>query len=160
MNIIREWYKKNFIASLHCLVILKYQQYFVRKNNRILARTFQRKNIKTYGVHIGLETTIGENLMIPHPCNIVLGEGVNIGKNCCIYQGVTLGKKLGHLNNVKDYPTLEDNVTIFPGSMIFGNITIGKGSIIGAGSVVTTNVEPYSIYAGNPAKKIKDIKVG
>lgn len=116
------------------------------------------KNIKRYGVHIGLDTKIGENLTLPHPTNIVLGNGVRIGSNCFIYQGVTLGKKMGHINDVNDYPIIEDNVTIFPGAMIFGDIVIGEGSIIGAGSVVTTNVEPYSIYAGNPAKNIKNIK--
>ena len=49
----------------------------------------------------------------------------------------------------------EDDVWIGANAIILSGVTIGEGAIIGAGSVVTKNVEPYTIFAGNPAKKIK-----
>lgn len=50
---------------------------------------------------------------------------------------------------------IEDDVWIGANAIILSGVTIGEGAIIGAGSVVTKNVEPYTIFAGNPAKKIK-----
>ena len=50
---------------------------------------------------------------------------------------------------------IENDVWIGYGSTVMGGITIGEGSIIGAGSLVTKNVEPYSIYAGSPARKVR-----
>ena len=58
--------------------------------------------------------------------------------------------------NGDDMPIIiEDDVWIGANAIILSGVTIGEGAIIGAGSVVTKNVEPYTIFAGNPAKKIK-----
>lgn len=104
--------------------------------------------LKKRGVHIGTEVKWGENVLMPHPVGIVIGEKVTIGNNCVIYQGVTIGKKNG------EYPKIGDNVVIYPNSMIIGNIVVGEGAIVGAGSVVLDNVLPNSIVAGCPARLI------
>ena len=57
---------------------------------------------------------------------------------------------------INEKVVIEDDVWVGHGSIILSGVTIGKGSIIAAGSVVTGNVESYSIYGGNPARKIKD----
>lgn len=106
---------------------------------------------------IGIKYLKRQNTVFPHPVGIVLGTKVRIGKNCVIYQNVTVGTKETKNFAVAPYPTIEDNVTIFANSIIFGDVTIGANSIIGAGSVVFTSVPPNSIVAGNPAKIIKQL---
>lgn len=106
---------------------------------------------------IGIKYLKGQNTVFPHPVGIVLGMKVRIGRNCVIYQNVTVGTKETKNFTVAPYPTIEDNVTIFANSVIFGNITIGENSIIGAGSVVFTDVPRNSIVAGNPARVVKQL---
>jgi serine acetyltransferase len=93
-----------------------------------------------------------KGLFIAHPYNIILHKDARIGSNVTIYHNVTVatvwsGRKQGT-------PVLEDNVIIYPHSVILGNCTVGKNSIVGAGSVVVDNVPSDSIVAGNPAKII------
>ena len=76
-----------------------------------------------------------------------------IGKNFIIHQGVTLGQK--NVNNPDETINIGDNVVLFSGVTIVGDITIGNNSLIGANSVLLKNVESNSTYAGIPAKKIK-----
>ena len=76
-----------------------------------------------------------------------------VGKNCKIYQNVTLGGN-GVIKNGKSQkggPTLEDNVAVFAGACVLGPITIGHDSIIAANTVVTKNVPPNSLVIRNPA---------
>jgi serine O-acetyltransferase len=97
--------------------------------------------------------TIGENVFIDHGIGVVIGETTIIGNNVTIYQGVTLGGV--SLNPGKRHPTIEDDCIIGAGAKILGNITIGKGSKIGANSVVVKDVPPYSTVVGIPGKVIK-----
>lgn len=93
---------------------------------------------------------VGKNLFIDHGCGIVIGETSMIGDNCCIYHGVTLG---GVSNEgVKRHPTLEDGVMVGAGAKVLGNIILGKGSKVGANSVVTGDVPDHATAVGMPAK--------
>jgi serine O-acetyltransferase len=116
---------------------------------------------KTFKVYFCNHLTIGikylkeQNTLFPHPVGIVLGKKVRVGKNCIIYQNVTIGTKETKNFLIAPYPVVEDNVTIFANSVIFGDITIGTNSVIGAGSVVFESVPANCIVAGNPAKIIR-----
>lgn len=93
--------------------------------------------------------------MFPHPVGIVIGKGAVIGKNCVIYQNVTIGQEHNAL------PKIGDNVQIYAGAILIGDITIGNNVMIGAGSVVTKSIPDNAVVVGNPAKIIKireDIK--
>ena len=90
-----------------------------------------------------------QGTIFPHPVGIVIGKGIEIGKKCTIFQNVTIGKYDDAL------PKLGDNVCVFAGAILFGNIKIGNNAIIGAGSVVTKSVPDNAIVIGNPAKVIK-----
>ena len=84
---------------------------------------------------------------------IVIGETTEIGNNVTVYQGVTLGgtgKDVG-----KRHPTIEDDVMISAGAKVLGPLTIGKGSKIGAGSVVLKSVPPYCTVVGIPGRVVK-----
>jgi serine O-acetyltransferase len=118
----------------------------------------RNKLIIKYGVQISLKADIGLGLELKHINGIVIGDGVKIGRNAVIYQQVTIGgQNLG--DGIKNsYPYIGDNVIIFAGAKILGDVIIGNNSIVGANSVVIKNVDENSVYAGIPAKKINDLK--
>lgn len=95
---------------------------------------------------------IGNGLVIWH------GDATNIkakriGDNCEIWQNVTIG--LSQQFKEETRPTIGNNVKIFTGSIICGNITIGNNVIIGAGAIVTKSIPSNCVVIGNPAKIIK-----
>ena len=99
------------------------------------------------GVDIHPNAVIGVPFVIDHGTGIVIGATSIIGKNVCIYQGVTLGASQVNkeLSLVKRHPTVEDNVKIYARSTILGGRTvIGHNSIIGGSVFLTKSVEPYS----------------
>ncbi|MDC7233844.1 MAG: serine acetyltransferase [Spirochaetales bacterium] len=107
------------------------------------------------GIDIHPGASIGESFFIDHGTGVVIGETTIIGKNCKIYQGVTLGalsvKK--EEANVKRHPTLEDNVTIYSGATILGgNTVIGKNTVIGGNLWVTSSIPEDSIVYNRPAE--------
>lgn len=84
----------------------------------------------------------------PHPIGIVIGSNVKMGMDCQIYQNVTLGGGDG------GYPELGRNVTVFANAVLVGPIKIGDNAVIGANSVVLTDVEENTTVAGTPARVV------
>lgn len=116
------------------------------------------RNIKIYlGNHlnVGIWTLYKKKTIFPHPLGIVIGYKVQIGEGCKIYHNVTIGTK--ETQNFKEgrYPTIGDNVIIYPNSIIIGDIKIGNNAVIGAGSIVLEDVPPNTIVSGSPARVIK-----
>jgi serine O-acetyltransferase len=87
-----------------------------------------------------------------HGIGVILGHGVKLGKNCVINHNVTIGGKNG------GFPVIGDNVRIYTGACIIGNVKVGNNSIIGANALVIRDVEPGSVMVGVPAKKIKNVE--
>ena len=99
------------------------------------------------GIDIHPKATIGVPFVIDHGTGIVIGETTVIGKNVCIYQGVTLGAMQVEksMEEKKRHPTVEDNVIIYANATILGGSTIiGNHSIIGGNTFLTKSVNPYS----------------
>lgn len=93
---------------------------------------------------------IGDNNSLEHNgLGIVLSREVTIGSNCRIYQHVTIGAGRG------GYPTIGNNVTIYPNCTICGKIVIGDDVIIGANSFVNQDIPANCVYGGVPARLIK-----
>ncbi len=93
---------------------------------------------------------------------ITIGNRVKVGANVVImdtdFHPIRFQDRKANINNGKTAPIIiEDDVFIGTGTIILKGTTLGKGSVIGAASVVTKDVEPNSIYAGNPARKITKI---
>lgn len=142
--IYRYWNRRDFRIKVDIRNMLNTKNLYLKKRRR-------EKLATKFSIEVGLNATIGKNLFLPHPEGIVIGDKVSIGDNCTIYQGVTLG------NKNKKYPTIGDNVTIYPLSIIVGDISIESNAVIGAGSVVLHNVHSNEVVAGNPARVIKYI---
>ena len=120
---------------------------------KFLARTISQWSRFWTGIEIHPGAKIGRRLVIDHGMGIVIGETAEVGDDCLIYHGVTLGgtgKDQG-----KRHPTIGNNVMISAGAKVLGSFTIGDNSKIGAGSVVLSEVPPGSTVVGVPGRVVK-----
>ncbi len=111
------------------------------------------------GLEIRTPFEIGPGLLTYHPHDIVLGAGCRVGRCVTIYNGVTLGARTlkeldGDQDDDNSYPPIEDGVTLFPGAKVIGPVTIGRNSIVGANSVVTSSFAADSVIVGAPARRV------
>lgn len=104
------------------------------------------------GIQLPLLTNVDGGVMFCHYSCIVIAQSVHIGKNASIHQGVTIGRVFN--GKYSGVPTIGDNVVIFSGAKILGNIKIGDNAVIGANAVVTKDVPANVVVAGVPAKII------
>ena len=100
------------------------------------------------GVEIHPGAKIGEGLFIDHGMGVVVGETTEIGDNCSLFQGVTLGGT--STKRAKRHPTLGNNVVVGAGANVIGAIHVGNNARIGAGSVVATSVPENATVVGVP----------
>lgn len=101
-----------------------------------------------------MATNIGGGLQFFHYNCIIIAQSVAIGKNASIHQGVTIGRVFA--GKYAGVPTIGDNVVIFAGAKILGNIHIGDNAVIGANAVVTKDVPANCVMAGAPARVISE----
>ena len=105
------------------------------------------------GAHINIGAEIGDNTMID--MGAVLGGRALVGQNCHIGAGTVLA---GVVEPPSATPVIvEDDVLIGANCVVLEGVKVGKGSVVGAGAVVTQDVAPNTVVAGVPARKIKDI---
>jgi len=115
-----------------------------------LARFLSHVSRFLTGVEVHPAAVLGPGLFIDHGMGVVIGETAEVGENVSILQGVTLGGT--STKREKRHPTLGDNVVVGAGAKIIGGFRIGKGSRIGAGSVVVREVPENSVVVGVPGR--------
>jgi serine O-acetyltransferase len=139
-------------SGVHAIWSHRLAHWLWKKRFYFLARFLSQISRFFTGIEIHPGAVIGQRLFIDHGMGVVIGETCEIGDNCTIYQGVTLGgtgKEKG-----KRHPTLEDNVLIATGAKVLGSMRIGENSRIGAGSVVLKEVPPNSTVVGIPGRVV------
>lgn len=109
-------------------------------------------------IELPWNTKVGKGLCLFHGQSLVVNDGTIIGENCTLRHCTTIGNKQLPDGSFSNAPNIENNVDIGSNVVILGPITIGEGSIIGAGSVVVKDIEPYSLVVGNPGKIIKRLE--
>lgn len=122
-------------------------------NLKFLARFISQRSRKKTGIEIHPGAKIGRRLVIDHGMGVVIGETAEVGDDCLIYHGVTLGgtgKDQG-----KRHPTIGNNVLIGTGAKVLGPFKVGDNSRIAAGSVVLTEIPPNCTAVGVPAKIVR-----
>ena len=147
-------------AGVHAIWSHRITHWLWNKKFYFISRFLSQVNRFFTGIEIHPGAQIGQRLFIDHGMGIVIGETCEIGDNVSIFQGVTLGgtgKEKG-----KRHPTIEDDVLIATGAKVLGSMRVGKGSRIGAGSVVLKEVPPNATVVGIPGRiVIQDgVKVG
>ena len=104
------------------------------------------------GIEIHPGAIMGRRVFIDHGMGVVIGETADVGDDCTIYQGVTLGGTTLHKG--KRHPTLGRNVTVSAGAKILGPFTVGDGAKVGANAVVLKEVPPGATVVGIPGRVI------
>lgn len=135
---------------------------YVNKGNvlKYISLICVKKINRKFACYFSAKAIVGEDIKFPHPVGIVIGDGVRLSNRVTIYQNVTLGAARAG-DGVKGlYPKVGNDVVIFSGAKIIGNITIGDGAVIGANSVVTKDVPSYATVVGVPAKLLVEIPNG
>lgn len=139
--------------GLHALIAHRIA-HFIHNRLRIplIPRLISHVTRFSTGIEIHPGARIGEGFFIDHGMGVVIGETTDIGRNCTLYQGVTLGGT-GEAKT-KRHPTLKDNVIIGAGARVLGNITIADNVRVGAGSVVVKSVPSNCTVVGIPGQVV------
>ncbi len=137
-------------SGFHAICHHRVAHFYYRHRLFFLARLTSQLNKFFTGVEIHPAAKIGPGFFIDHGTGVVIGETTEIGSNCTIYQGATLGgtgKDVG-----KRHPTIGNNVMIGAGAKVLGPFTVGDNSKIAANAVVLDTVPPDSTAVGVPAR--------
>lgn len=140
-------------SGLHALWNHRFEHWLWNKGRHGLARWLSGFTRHFTGVEIHPGAEIGRRVFIDHGMGVVIGETAVVGDGCTLYQGCTLGgtgKETG-----KRHPTLDEDVIVGCGAKVLGNITVGKGSKIGGGSVVVDDVPPDCTVVGVPGHVVR-----
>ncbi|MDF2988065.1 MAG: serine O-acetyltransferase [Eubacterium sp.] len=140
--------------GFHALIYHKIAHWFYKMKRFFIARLISQLGRFFTGIEIHPGAKIGSGLFIDHGMGVVIGESAEIGENCTIYHGVTLGGT-GKDKGSKRHPTVGNNVLIGAGAKVLGPFKIGDNSTIGANTFVAFEVEPYSTVVGVKGRTVK-----
>lgn len=140
-------------SGVHALAAYRVAHRLHKNEHYFAARAISQAAKVVTGIEIHPGATIGKGLVIDHGSGVVIGETAEIGDNCTIYQGVTLGgtgKDVG-----KRHPTLGNNVLVGAGAKVLGPLYIGDNSKVAANAVVLKEIPENCTAVGMPAKVVK-----
>lgn len=139
--------------GLHATIDYRIAHWLHTHGLRFLARSVSQWSKMWTGIEIHPGAKIGRRLVIDHGTGIVIGETAELGDDCLLYQGVTLGgtgKDIG-----KRHPTLGNNVMVGAGAKVLGPFRVGDNARIAANSVVLREVPPNATVVGVPGHIVR-----
>jgi len=141
-----------YYKGFHALQAYRIANWLWRHQRETLALFIQNRISEVFGVDIHPAARIGKGILFDHATGLVIGETAVVEDNVSIMHAVTLGgtgKEIGDR-----HPKIREDVLISAGAKILGNIEVGKGAKVGAGSVVLKPVDAHTTVSGVPAKVI------
>ena len=140
-------------SGVQAVIIYRFTHLLWRYKLYWLARFISTLTRWITGIEIHPGAVIGRRFFIDHGMGVVIGETAEIGDDCMMYHGVTLGGT--SWDKVKRHPTLKDGVIIGAGAKILGPITLGKNVRVGSNSVVVRSVDDNCTVVGIPGRVLK-----
>jgi serine O-acetyltransferase len=148
------WEVVTCYPGFHAIVMHGWAKWCWSKGLKWLGRFISYLARILTGIEIHPGATIGRRVFIDHGFGVVIGETADVGDDCTIYQGVTLGGT-SLTTGAKRHPTLESGVIVGAGAKVLGSFTVGAGAKIGSNSVVVKPVPAGATAVGNPAHIIE-----
>jgi serine O-acetyltransferase len=138
--------------GFHAMIFYRLSHWLWNRNLKFLGRFVSHIGRFMTGIEIHPGATIGRGFFIDHGMGVVIGETAEIGDNCTLYHGVTLGGT--SWAKEKRHPTLGDNVIIGSGAKILGPFTLGDNCKVGSNSVVVKEVPENATVVGIPGRVV------
>ena len=143
--------------GLHAIIAHRVAHWLWNKDWKVSARALSQCNRFLTGIEIHPAAKIGDRVLIDHGMGVVIGETAEVGDDCTIYHGVTLGGT-SLASGTKRHPTIGKNVIVGAGAKILGGFEIGDNCRIGSNAVVIKPLPPNSTAVGNPARIVDKSK--
>lgn len=148
------WEVLTCYPGLHAIVLHRWAHWCWKHDFKWLGRFISHIGRGLTGIEIHPGATIGNRVFIDHGMGVVIGEMAEVGDDCTIYQGVTLGGT-SLIKGAKRHPTLEAGVVVGANAAVLGGFTVGARAKIGSSAVVTKPVPAGATAVGNPARIIQ-----
>lgn len=142
--------------GFHALQSYRVAHYLWGQNKKTLSHYVQSQMSQNFQIDIHPKATLMSGIMLDHGTGVVIGETARVGYNCSILHHVTLGGS--GKRGVERHPKIGNGVLLGAGSTILGNIVIGEGCQVGAGTLVIDDLPPHSVAVGVPSKIIGSYK--
>ncbi len=139
--------------GLRALFLHRIAHRLYRRGLKLPARWLSQRTRRKTGIEIHPGAKLGRRIVIDHGAGIVIGETAEVGDDCLIYHGVTLGGT--GKGSGKRHPTVGKGVLLSAGAKVLGPVYIGDGARIGANAVVLTDVPAHATAAGIPARILR-----
>ncbi|WP_101757637.1 serine O-acetyltransferase [Oceanicoccus sp. KOV_DT_Chl] len=141
-----------FFKGYHALQAYRLAHYLWLQGRKDFALFLQNRISAVFDVDIHPAAVLGDGIMMDHATGIVIGETATVGNNVSLLHAVTLGGS--GCGKSSRHPQVGEGVLISTGAKLLGNIKVGNGAKIAAGSVVLADVRAHTTVAGVPAKEI------
>jgi serine O-acetyltransferase len=148
------WEVISLYPGFHAVLLHHLAHWFWTHHFKWMGRFLSQFSRFLTGIEIHPGATLGRRVFIDHGMGVVVGETAEIGDDCTLYQGVTLGGT--SWNKGKRHPTLGPKVIVGAGAKVIGPIYVGEGSKIGSNAVVVREVPPGATVIGIPGRVVED----
>lgn len=149
------WEVLTCYPGLHAIWLHRVAHWFWAHGLRWLGRLTSHVGRWLTGIEIHPAVVVGRRVFIDHGMGVVVGETAEIGDDCTIYQGVTLGGTSLY-RGTKRHPTLGRNVVVAAGAKVLGGFTVGDGAKIGSNAVVLKEVPAGATVVGVPGRIVEE----